>query len=223
MNKKHFFLLIFQIVLIFQSFAQSSAGIYSIRFYIDRRLVNPVQISSGGNNIQQSGLNRVRLSDANIDSIKAVVTRTVSAELNTNSECVYRKNKRGRDIKSYDGGNVVRGMPLSSKRQAIHEFDKDYYVHVRISYSIATGISLGNALLGSSRYRPIVYIVITAFNAEKKKVYSKTVSVRDFEKLQSFQYTVNGVTVRNAEVLQPQQIFEMLVKSLQELIARGKR
>ena len=86
-----------------------------------------------------------------------------------------------------------------------------------------SGISIGNALLGSSRYRPIVYIVITAFNAEKKKVYSKTVSVRDFEKLQSFQYTVNGVTVRNAEVLQPQQIFEMLVKSLQELKARGKR
>jgi hypothetical protein len=34
---------------------------------------------------------------------------------------------------------------------------------------------------------------------------------------------VNGVTVRNAEVLQPQQIYEMLVKSLQELMARGKR
>ena len=165
----------------------------------------------------------MRLSDENIDSIKAVITRTVSSELNTKSECVYRKNKRGRDIKSFDGGNVVRGMPLSSKRQAIHEFDKDYYVQVRVSYSIASGVNLVNPILGTSRYRPLVYIQIIAFNAEKKRVYTKNVSVRDFDKLQSFQYTVNGVTVRNAEVLQPQQIYEMLVRSLQELIARGKR
>jgi hypothetical protein len=223
MNKKYFFLSIIQLVLFYQSFAQSSAGIYSIRFYVDRRLVNPVQVTTNGSALQQGALNRVRLSDENIDSIKAVITRTVSSELNTKSECVYRKNKRGRDIKTFDGGNVVRGMPLSSKRQAIHEFDKDYYVQVRVSYSIASGVNLVNPILGTSRYRPLVYIQIIAFNAEKKRVYTKNVSVRDFDKLQSFQYTVNGVTVRNAEVLQPQQIYEMLVRSLQELIARGKR
>jgi hypothetical protein len=69
----------------------------------------------------------------------------------------------------------------------------------------------------------LVFIQITAFNSEKKRVYTKNVSVRDFDKLRSFQYTVNGVTVRNAEVLQPQQIMEMLVRSLQELRDRGKR
>lgn len=223
MIKKYFLLLALQSVLIFQSFAQNSAGIYAIRFYVDRRLVNPVQITTNGNSIQQGGLNRVRLSDANIDSIKAVITRTVSAELNANAECVYRKNRRGRDIKSYDGGNSVRGMPVSTRRQAIHDFDKDFYVQVRVSYSIASGVQLVNPILGTSRYRPVVFIQIMAFNAEKKRVYTKNVSVRDFEKLQSFQYTVNGVTVRNAEVLQPNQIQEMLVRSLQELRDRGRR
>jgi hypothetical protein len=223
MIKKYFLLLVVQCVLIFQSFAQSSAGIYSIRFSVDRRLVNPVQITSGGNINQQGGLNRIRLSDANIDSIKAIVTRTVSAELNANSECVFRKNRKGRDIRTFDGGNVVRGMPVSSKKQAIHNFDKDYYVLVRVSYSISSGLSLVNPILGTSRYRPLVFIQITAFNSEKKRVYSKNVSVRDFDKLQSFQYTVNGVTVRNAEILQPQQIMEMLARSLQELRDRGKR
>jgi hypothetical protein len=203
-------------------FAQKSAGIYKINFNIDRRLINSVQVSQGNQTIQSGGFNTVRLSDVDLDSIRQMIVNTVAQELNATSECVYRTTRSGRKIVSYDSGSQQRGMPVSTKKQAIKQFDKDYYVRVFISYSVVNSITLGTSITGVSRFRPVVNITIKAYNVERKRVYRKSVFVSDFDKLKSFQYTVNGVTIKNSEVLQPQQIREMLLKSLNELTERGR-
>jgi hypothetical protein len=82
---------------------------------------------------------------------------------------------------------------------------------------------LGAALVGMRQYRPIVTIVIIAYNEQRKAVYRKRVFVNDFEKLQGFETNTNGVIVRNFQVLTTQQIRDMLAKSLQELSERGKQ
>lgn len=216
------FIISVQTVFVYTGFSQSTAGIYKVKFTIDRRLLNSVQVSQGNQTIQNGGFNTVRLSDVDLDSIRQMIVNTVSSELKANSECVYRTTRSGRKIVSYDGGSQQRGMPISSKKQAIKQFDKDYYVRVVVSYSPVNSFSLGSTITGVSRTRPVVNITIKAFNVERKCVYRKSVFVSDFAKLQSFQYTVNGVTIKNSEVLQPQQIREMLSKSLKELIERGR-
>lgn len=199
-----------------QLVAQNRAGVFDIRFNIDRRLVNPVQVTSGGNTIQNGGFNRVRLSEVDLDSVRQMICRTISKELNAQTECVYRTSRSGRKITTWENGTQQRGMPRNRKKQAIRDFDKDFYVRVRLNYAISTGLTLGNSVFGTSRYRPVVFLTVRAYNSERKRVYIKRVSVNDFSRLQSMQYTINGVTVRNSEVLQPQQIREMLTKTLTE-------
>jgi hypothetical protein len=94
---------------------------------------------------------------------------------------------------------------------------------VRINFNAVQRTSLGAALVGIRQYRPIVTINIVAFNEQRKPVYRKRVFVNDFEKLQGFETNVNGVNVRNFQVLTTQQIRDMLAKSLQELSERGKQ
>jgi hypothetical protein len=203
--------------------AQDRAGIYSINFFIDRKLTHPVQVQVDGNIVQNGGLNATRLSDLDIDSIKKMIERRVSIELGTQSECVYRKNKKGRDVVTTQYSTNVRGLPISSRNTAIKLHEKEFYVRVRINFNAVQRTSLGAALVGMRQYRPIVTIVIIAYNEQRKAVYRKRVFVNDFEKLQGFETNTNGVIVRNFQVLTTQQIRDMLAKSLQELSERGKQ
>lgn len=203
--------------------AQDRAGIYSINFFIDRKLTHPVQVQVDGNIVQNGGLNATRLSDLDIDSIKRMIERRVSLELGAQTECIYRKNKRGRDVVTTQYSTNVRGLPTSSRNTAIKLHEKEFYVRVRISFNAVQRTSLGAALIGIKQYRPIVTITIIAYNEQRRAVYRKRVFVNDFEKLQGFETNTNGVIVRNFQVLTPQQIRDMLAKSLQELSERGKQ
>ncbi len=203
--------------------AQDRAGIYSINFFIDRKLTHPVQVQVDGNIVQNGGLNATRLSDLDIDSIKRMIERRVSLELGAQTECIYRKNKRGRDVVTTQYSTNVRGLPTSSRNTAIKLHEKEFYVRVRISFNAVQRTSLGAALIGIKQYRPIVTITIIAYNEQRRAVYRKRVFVNDFEKLQGFETNTNGVIVRNFQVLTTQQIRDMLAKSLQELSERGKQ
>ena len=216
-----FFLVHFLVVIPFQ--AQDRAGIYRVYFNIDRKLTHPTQVSVNGNIVQNGALNATRLSDSDIDSIKKIIERTVSTELRAQTEFIYRKNRNGKDIKTNDFGSTVRGLPVSSKRTAVRLYEKEYYVRVSIIYNAVQRTSIGAALIGMKQYRPVVTIRIIAFNEQRKPVYRKRIFVNDFEKLQGFQSNINGVEIQNFQVLTPQQIREMLAKSMQELIERGRQ
>jgi hypothetical protein len=220
--KKFTFILIFIVELFFtlSSNAQNRAGIYKVNFYIDRKLTHPIQIN---NNIGQNGnLNATRLSDVDIDSIKKMIERTVATELRAQTEFIYRKNRKGKDIVTHDFGTTVRGLPTSCKKTAIKLFEKEYYVTVYINFGAVQRTSIGAALLGIKQYKPIVSIRINAYDEQRKRVYKKRVFVNDFEKLQGFETNINGVEIQNFQVLTTHQIREMLAKSLRELSERGK-
>jgi hypothetical protein len=223
--KNFFFLLIFfvHLTVIKGIKAQDRAGIYKIYFNIDRKLTHPTQVTVNGNIVQNGNLNSTRLSDIDIDSIKKMIERTVSFELRAQTECIYRKSRNGKDIKTNDFGSMVRGLPVSSKRKAIKLHEKEYYVDVSIIYNALQRTSIGAALIGMRQYKPVVTIRIIAYNDQRKPVYRKRIFVNDFEKLQGFQSNINGVEIQNFQVLTTQQIREMLAKSLQELVERGKQ
>ena len=203
--------------------AQDRAGIFNIYFGINRKLTHPTQVSINGNVVQNGNLNATRLSDSDIDSIKKMIERTVSTELRAQTECIYRKNKKGNNVVTSDFSSTVRGLPTSSKRNAIKLHEKEYYVIVSITFNAVQRTSLGAALVGMRQYKPTVSIRLIAYNEQRKAVYRKRIFVNDFEKLQGFASNINGVEIQNFQVLTTQQIKEMLAKSLQELVERGKQ
>ncbi len=216
-----FFCINFSTTLFIQ--AQDRAGIFSVYFGIDRKLTHPTQVSVNGNVVQNGNLIATRLSDSEIDSIKKMIERTVSSELRAQTECIYRKNKKGKNVVTNDFGTSVRGLPICSKRNAIKLHEKEYYVSVSIMFNAVQRTSLGAALVGMRQYRPTVSIRLIAYNEQRKAVYRKRIFVNDFEKLQGFASNINGVEIQNFQVLTTQQIKEMLAKSLQELVERGKQ
>jgi len=203
--------------------AQDRAGIFNIYFGINRKLTHPTQVSVNGDVVQNGNLNATRLSDSDIDSIKKMIEITVSTELRAQTECIYRKNKKGNNVVTSDFSSSVRGLPTSSKRNAIKLHEKEYYVSVSIMFNAVQRTSLGAALVGMRQYRPTVSIRLIAYNEQRKAVYRKRIFVNDFEKLQGFASNINGVEIQNFQVLTTQQIKEMLAKSLQELVERGKQ
>ena len=223
--KKFKFILFFPIIFLssLPIQAQDRAGIYDVYFTIDRKLTHPTQVSVNGNVVQNGALNATRLFDSDIDTIKKIIERTVATELRAETEFIYRKSRNGKDIKTNDFGTTVRGMPVCSKRKAIKLHEKEYYVNVYINFYAVQRTSIGAALLGMKQYRPVVSIRIIGYNERRKAVYRKRIYVNDFEKLQGFESTINGVQIQNFQILTTRQIKEMLSKSMQELIERGKR
>ncbi|MFM7662756.1 MAG: hypothetical protein ACKO6A_08830 [Bacteroidota bacterium] len=203
--------------------AQDRAGIYKIYISIDRKLTHPIQISANGNIIQNGSLNATRLSDLDIELIKKMIENTVSSELRAQTECIYRKNRNGNEIKTNDFGSTVRGLPVSSKKTAVRLHEKEYYVSISIFFNALQRTSFGASLVGMKQYRPTVTIRITAYNDQRKPVYRKRIYVNDFEKLQSFEYNTNGVQTQIFQVLTTEQIRQMIEKSLNQLIERGKQ
>jgi hypothetical protein len=147
--------------------AQDRAGIFNIYFGINRKLTHPTQVSVNGDVVQNGNLNATRLSDSDIDSIKKMIERTVSTELRAQTECIYRKNKKGNNVVTSDFSSTVRGLPTSSKRNAIKLHEKEYYVIVSITFNAVQRTSLGAALVGMRQYRPTVSIRLIAYNEKQ--------------------------------------------------------
>ena len=56
-----------------------------------------------------------------------------------------------------------------------------------------------------------------AYDELREKTYSKKIRVYDFEKLESIQYTLGAVSVRNSEIITPDQICAMLRKTFSKM------
>ena len=197
--------------------AQNTACIYKINFNIDQDLVVPTRVKVGNQSTTTSQFNTVQPFPQSLtDSVRSLVTRTVSKQLGANAVIVYKKNRRGNDIMSQNYGAQLGGMPRNRLRKAVLAEEKDYYVRVRIRYGTrgGAGVAIGGTQI--SQHRPVVIMRITAWDVERKKVFNKKVKAKDFSRLRSVQRTAMNVTVRQNEVLTPQDIYNMLVKATEE-------
>lgn len=199
-------------------FAQqtSTAGIYRARFFIDKTLTNKVLVSTSGSQNNFSG-SLFRMPLHYIDSIKQIIEQGVGKELYAVAECQYLKKENGNLKVTYNLGQYVGGLPKGCKKKAIFAFEKDVYVCLRIRINAFRGVQIGGANLNYSKVRPYVFIRLKAFDESRKKVYSKKIRIYDFEKLESVQYSLGSVSVRNSEIITPDQICAMLKKTFSKM------
>ena len=213
MNKIFFFLFSF---ISLGVIAQGSAGVYKMRWRIDKRLTTGFQMEIAGQGTTQD-YNRFRMSDYMRDLVVDEALSTLDYLLNSKTELIYRKQKNGNSITTYSSQESVGGLPRSTKRKAIKEFEQDLYVRVYInvgSYKTTVFGFLGN---GAYRIRPIVTVKIKAFGPDRRKVYKKRVRLSDFEKLNSVSYNIGNTTVTNSQTLNSEEIKEMVLKALQQM------
>jgi len=214
--KNAIYYLILGLLIPINFYAQNTAGIYKIRFIIDQDLTNEFRVKVAGETTPDR-FNLTRTFPNNlIDSIHNVIAKTVSKELSANATVFYKKNRKGQDIKSYGSSTSLEGMPRNRLKKAILAEEKDYYVRVKINFSARGGI--GSSFFGTTvtNIRPVVTIKIAAFDVEKKRVYSKKVSVKDFSRLRAVENTIGSVSVRRSEVISPVEIYQMLQRTVEE-------
>lgn len=217
MKLKIVFQLLLFVLIANQLKAQNTACIYKINFNIDQDLVVPTRVKVGNQSTTTSQFNAVQSFPQSLtDSVRNLVTRTVSKQLGANAVIVYKKNRRGNDIMSQNYGTQLGGMPRNRLRKAVLAEEKDYYVRVHIRYGTrgGAGVAIGGTQI--SQHRPVVIMRIKAWDVERKKVFNKKVKAKDFSRLRSVQRTAMNVTVRQNEVLSPQDIYNMLVKATEE-------
>ncbi|MEN9304083.1 MAG: hypothetical protein RL264_2512 [Bacteroidota bacterium] len=191
-----------------------TASIYRINFRIEPELVNEFGVRVGNaSTVNSNSLFHVLFPNSIIDSLKTVIERTVSKELNAIAQCVYRKNRKGNNKTSIAINNQLGGMPENFKKWAIRSVESDYYVRVQINYIARGGLSFSLFDGQLSSLRPMVIMKIVAFDGEKRRVYRRKVRVKNFQRLRAVQITRSNVSVRQSEVLSPQDIYQMLLQT----------
>lgn len=204
-------------VLINSLYCQSTAGIYHFKFFIDKQLTNSVLVSTGSGTNNFSG-GAFRMPSNYVDSIKQIIENGVGKELFSLTECTYATKKNGTLRKTYNTGQHVGGLPKTYiKKRAILSFEKDYYVRIKLRFNVFRGVQIGVPNLNYSRVRPYVLLKIKAFDVNRDRIYSKRIRVYDFERLQSVQYSLGNVSVRNSEIITPAQICDMIRKTFIKL------
>lgn len=199
----------------FSSFTQHSTGIYKLTWRIDKRLTTAFRMETQNQGVIQD-VHSFRMPDHHRDAVIEQTISIVNELLNTNSHLVYRKRKNGNQIATYASQEYVGGLPRSTKKKAIKEFEQDLYAKVYINVSAFRTSSLGASILntGVSRLRPFVRIKIKAYGADRRRVYRKKIKLTDFDKLRSVSYTVGGTTVTRSQTLKDFEIKDMVVRAL---------
>ena len=199
-------------------FTQHSTGIYKMTWRIDNRLTTAFQMETQNQGIFRD-VHTFRMPEQHRDAVVDQVKSIINELLNTNSQLVFRKRKNGNRIETGSSQEYVGGLPRSTKRKAIKEFEQDLYAKVYINVSAYRSNIVGASVLntGVSRFRPFVRIKIKAYGSDRKRVYRKKIKLNDFEKLRSVSYTVGGTTVRRSQTLKDYEIRDMVIRALKSM------
>ncbi len=168
------------------------AGIYRISFRIEPELVNGfgIQVPDNGRPPNQNNWFFLQFPRSVRDSLIATIERKVSQALFMEAKCVYRLNRKQQPITSSPLNNQLGGFPNNQLKWAIRNVEKDAYVKVNVQIVARGGTNFTFFDGTFSRLRPMMVITIRAHDAEKRKLYAKTVRERDFSSLRFFRSQV---------------------------------
>ncbi len=100
---------------------QKDAGLYSL--FIDIAQELRTEASSGRLSISSS------ISDEMKDAMRKLAESKCSEKFNANVKCIYKRNKKGKEIPSIIG---VSGMPGNTFKNAAENNKKDLYIKITV-------------------------------------------------------------------------------------------
>jgi hypothetical protein len=207
MNRFLFSIFLFAQALVYSQGTTSQAGIYRVRLYVDKELTNQFLVS----NVNQSNIySGFRFSTIQRDSIMALIQETVKRQLFKDATLIYDMKGDGTPRKTIETGTYAGGYPKMTKRRAIYSYEEEVYVKVRILVEAFKGPGIGVAGVQYSNIHPSVKLKIKAYDASRKKIYSRKIRLWDFDKISSLQFSNAITTVTQTNALTSEQIYQMI-------------
>lgn len=195
----------------FSNHAQSTAGIYKIRWHVDKRLTNNFTINTGFGN-----RNELIIPNALYDSVLNRVVHVVTQELRTDTRLVYLTNDRGNQLLTPSTIDQVGGLPRGTKRKAMKTEYMEYYVKFRIRVGVNKSGTVGTETMNYSRLRPYVRVKMKAYTLSFWQTRRKSVRKGGFPSIGSFEFQVGGTTMTNNNALPIEQVVNMVFQGLEK-------
>jgi hypothetical protein len=185
----------------------SGAGIYKVRWFVDKRLTNSVTV----NNI---GTTPLSIPNALLDSVLNEITNIVKNELQAESRLIYSTNSNGKERLTITTSENVGGLPTGTKRQAFKTEYMEYYVKFKIIIGVNSVAAFGGQAVSYARLKPYVFIKMKAYGLDRKVKFHKSVRLASFNSIGSVQYNIGGVSMTNNNAITPEQMTNMVFEGL---------
>ncbi|PHR22267.1 MAG: hypothetical protein COA38_18260 [Fluviicola sp.] len=148
------------------------------------------------------------LSEEQINSIIKMFETKCAEKFNANTVCIYKKNKKGKELKSIGGSGRLSGMPVNTFKKAALDNKKDLFIKIDI-YITNDGkpVMVGNK---KSVIKPRVVAYIKVFDKDKNEIYSHKITKK----------TLEGVITLNKknEPLSPENSLKIIETTFSELL-----
>ncbi|TNF50617.1 MAG: hypothetical protein EP305_00035 [Bacteroidetes bacterium] len=210
---KNFICLIFLLVSV-QLLAQGTAGIYKVKWFVDKRLTNRFVVENSGGGMGNMGLNRLEIPENLYDSVLMEIKSIVEKELQTDAMFIYSLNGNGKQLRTNATAERVGGLPRGTKRKAMKTEYQEYYVKFKIYVGLNKTFGIGNEFASYNRLKPYVRVKMKAYGIDHRVKFRKRKRTGGFDSISSFEYNVGGVQVTNTNALPIDQVVEMVMTGL---------
>jgi hypothetical protein len=200
--------------------AQGTAGIYKIRWFVDKNLTNSFIVNNTNGGFGNTN-NSLMIPQQSFDSVLVEIQKIVSEQLHSETQIIYAVNKKGKQIVSGNSMEYVSGLPRATRRQAMKTEYKEYYVKFKIYVGANKGMGLGgNEVASYTRLRPYVRVKMKAYGVDKRCKFRKNARQGGFDTVGSLQFNLGGVSVTNTNALPIQEIVKMTRAGLEKFKAK---
>jgi hypothetical protein len=214
--KKEIMLRILQFVVLLSSFSllgQSGAGVYKVKWLVDKRLTNRFIVENTP--IGTQGTGRLEIPANLYDSVIADILTIVKDELHTDAALLYPLNNNGDQMRTVSSTEWVGGLPRGTKKRAMRTEYKEYYVKFKIRVGVYKTLSIGNELASYNRLRPFVRVKMKAYGLDRRVKFRKRIRKGGFNSIGSFEYNVGGISMTNSNALPIEEVVNMVFQGLQ--------
>ena len=190
------------------------AGIHYIMFKMDEELMSDISISVNDRNFLNGYSESPVFPMSLVDSVKEYLEYITEEVIGVPTECVYKVNKKGKEVTSLGMNGELEGMPVALLKGArTRHSELDYFVRIDVNITGQGGRWTINPTDVRFKLKPTVTLKITQFDLEGKVMFSEKLKVKEFGRLRSREVTSGDsrVSVRKSAILYPEDIYEMMM------------
>lgn len=202
-------LLTLLILISLNSLAQGTAGIYKVRFFIDKRMTNRLVVNN-------TGIDRLEIPPALYDSVVGEIIQIVGEQMHVDTRFIYCLNNNGEEMRTRSTEDYVGGLPRGTKKRAMRTEYMEYYVKFKIHVGLNKTVGFGDQIASYSRLKPYVRVKMKVYGVDKRCKFRKRSRMGGFKSLGSFEFNMGGTTVTNTNALEIEEVMDMVFKGLEK-------
>jgi hypothetical protein len=203
----------------FQTKAQQpDAGIYFFQIKMDEEVATSYSVEDKTRNFLNGYGEGLAIEDRYLDSIVLATQKNLGALLNVQVEILSEKRSAGISFSTTDFLTqfAMWTFPYAKKKSP----GKKYYIYEYMEISGERAIVSADLPGLTHKIKPRVDLWIKVFDKDKNKVYDEHVTLKDWGKLKEKTHEEGGVTVKEREILNSEDVFTMYVAALNEVNSR---